>query len=176
VKRTLWMLAIGVFVAVGGTAVADANSDAKKAIQSINDQAMTLILKQDYKSLAKLCTPDCKFTQSGQTMSLDQMIAIMKPQMAQMKNVKMTSTVLTCSVNGKTATCTNHDKSSASIMGADKKTHKMTSDGTSRSVYVKSGNTWLMKSNSTIVSKDMVDGKPFNPGSMMGGGSGSTKK
>lgn len=177
-KRLTLVLAIGAIfsVAVGSASFADTNSDAKKAIQAINDRAMNLILKQDFKSLAKLCTPDCKFTQNGQTMSVDQMIGVMKAQMTQMKDMKMSSTVLTCSVKGGTATCTSHDKSYAAMVGPDKKLHKITSDGTSKSVFVKSGGIWLMKSNATISDKETMDGKPFDPSAMTGGGGGGRKQ
>ena len=175
-KKTLLVAAMGLSLALGGASYGDANADAKKAIQSATNQAMNLIIKQDYKSLAKLCTPDCTFTQFGQTMKLDQMVTMMKAQMTQMKDLKMSSTVTSCSVKGKTATCTTHDTSSATMIGADKKPHKITSDGTSKSVYVKSGGTWLMTSLKTVSEKDTMDGKPFNPASMAGNGAEGKKK
>src|SRR5438105_317809 len=127
VKKTLLAVAIGFSITMGGASFGDTNADAKKAIQSVNNQAMNLIKKQDYKPLTKLCTPDCTFTQNGQTMTMDQMMTMMKAQMTQTKSLKMSSTIMTCSVTGKTATCTIHDKSSATMMGADKKPHKVTS-------------------------------------------------
>jgi ketosteroid isomerase-like protein len=175
-KKAILIAVMGLSVALGGASRGDANADAKKAIQSITNQAMTLIIKQDYKSLAKLCTPDCTFTQFGQTMKMDQMVSMMKAQMTQMKDLKMSSTVTSCSVKGKTATCMTHDKSSATLIGADKKPHKMTSSGTSKTVYVKTGGTWLMTSMKTVSEKDTMDGKPFDPSTMANDKTGDTKK
>ncbi len=157
------ILTASVLVLTGRICVADVNSDAKKAIQVGMNKAMALIEKQDFAALTKMCTPDCKFVDGGQPMDVKQMTAMMKAQMAQLKNSKFSSTLLTCSVKGNIATCTSHDIMSATETGQDKKPHKIASEGTSSETFQKSGSTWLMKSNTTLTNKMTVDGKPFNP-------------
>jgi hypothetical protein len=62
------------------------------------------------------------------------------------------------------------------VIGADKKPHKLTSDGMSNSIYVKSGGTWLMTSLKTVSEKDTMDGKPSDSSSMVNVGSGDAKQ
>lgn len=158
-----------------GACLADASADAKRSIQASTDKAMQLIVKHQYEGLAKLCTPDCKFTEAGQTMGLKESLATLKAEMAVTKDVKMSSTVLTCKVNGDTAECTSRDVMSAKVKGPDKKWHTLNTDGTSRQTFVKKGGKWLMKSNASVTQKTLQDGKPFNPAEQRGTG-GSPEK
>jgi ketosteroid isomerase-like protein len=162
-KSVTFILAAIVLASVSRACFADANADAKKAIQAAANKAMQYIVKEDFDSLTKMCTADCTFTDSGQTMDVKQMVSMMKAEMAKCKDTKMASTILTCSVKGNIATCTTHDIMSTSEQGPDKKWHKFMTDGTSKDTFTKSGNIWLMKSSITVSEKMTMDGKPYDP-------------
>jgi hypothetical protein len=72
-------------------------------------------------------------------------------------------------VRGTTATCTSHDAMVATVLGRDKKWHKMKSDGLSKNAFKEIGGAWLMKSNATVSDKVTLDGKPYNPTVEAGG-------
>ena len=140
-KSITIILVASVLAASGRTCLADANSDAKKAIQAGVNKAMQLIMEGKFDALTKMCTPDCTFTENGKSTDLNQTLSMMKTEMAKCKDTKMASTLLTCSVKGGIATCTSHDITSTSEQSPDKKWHKIATDGTSKSTFVKSGAT-----------------------------------
>ncbi|MBI1333643.1 MAG: hypothetical protein JST12_10410 [Armatimonadetes bacterium] len=152
---------------LGVVSMASADS-LKNQIAEMNKKVGKTIVKQDYKGFEKIVkagvTKDFKYIEGGQTMNLDQMLAMVKQSFSpQMKVSKADSKILSFSQKAKSATATVKHTMVGKMMGPDKKWHSMTQEGTSTDTYTMVGKEWKMSSMSWGEMKMTMDGKPFDP-------------
>ena len=164
------------FLAMLAATVCVANADSLKAtVQAMNKKVNAAMLKLDVKAFVAATKPygtkDFKYTENGRTMTYDEMVAMMKSGLGSLKKMNsVTSEIKKVEEKGGKGTVWTVHKSAGMMMGPDKKTHKMTMDGESMSTYVKEGKAWKIATMTWTKSDMKMDGKPFDPSKMMGGG------
>ena len=153
--------------------VAISSADLKSEITLANGMITKAMMKGDMKALESVLrasvTSDFKYTEAGRTMNFDQMWTTMKASMSSMKCTMAKATETMVKEKGKMGTSVEMNHMMGTMMGADKKQHTMTFDGTSNNTYMKVGKQWKMSKMVVGKSSMMMDGKPMDM-SKMGGG------
>ncbi|MHB8635498.1 MAG: hypothetical protein ACYC96_03385 [Fimbriimonadaceae bacterium] len=109
-------------------------------------------------------TPGFRFTEMGHSMNFDRMVAEIKAGLSSLPNVSSsTSKILSCAEHGKTGTTTTTHRIVATMVGPDKKHHKLVSIGKSTDSWVKVGGVWKMSVMAWGAQTMTVDGKRMNP-------------
>lgn len=147
--------------------------DLKKSLTTTHLALNKALQKRDFATFEKVMkatiTKDFKYVEGKNSMSFDQMLANMKMGLGGMKEVtSSTSKILSIKMNGKTAVVSMSHGISGSMMGPDKKAHKMVMTGSSKDEMVLQNGKWLMKSMNWTNDKMLMDGKPFNPAAPQG--------
>lgn len=156
-----------VFAALFVVALAPAASLKATATRAFRAAAVT-IRHRDARAFDKVVRPyltaDFKCTEQGQTMDYAQMLAGMKQSMTMMKHVTQASAkVQSCTEHGNMGKTSTHHVIIGTVLGEDKKTHKMVFNGQSNDTWVKQGGKWKMSTMVWAYQKMTRDGKPFNP-------------
>lgn len=151
--------------------VADLRSD----IIAIDKKVSAAIMRKDAKAfemtLKPICTKDFKYVENGQTMGFKQMVEGMRMGMKQMGKVTMAEAKLvSLKEMGSMATAMMSHNMKAEMMGPDKKMHKMGFSGMSTHTFKKVGGHWMMSMMKWGKQSMTMDGKPFDPSKMGGGG------
>ncbi len=146
---------------------------ARAEIERVNTSIGHAMVKKDFKGLDKIMkshmTSDFKYTEAGQTQTYDQMFANIKQGLGMYSKVtKAKATIKTFKQKGNSAWALTSHSMAGTVMGQDKKPHKMTFNGDAAETYVKQGKTWKMSKMEWGKNAMLMDGKPFDP-SKMGG-------
>ena len=153
--------------------VAISSADLKSEVTAMNNKITAAMMKGDMKTLESVMksgvTADFKYVEAGKTMSFDQMWTTMKASMSSMKCTMAKATMSGLKEKGKMGTGMENHHMMGTMMGPDKKSHKMSFDGTSTNTYMMVGKSWKMSKMVWGKSKMMMDGKPMDM-SKMGGG------
>jgi hypothetical protein len=144
----------------------------KSTATRLGTQASVALKNKDIKGftaiLRKNTTPDFKYVEANNSMTLDQMLGVMKGQFAAMKTVKSASSkLLRCVEHGKTGITATTHSITAMITGPDRKLHLLVASGDSKDTWVKVGGAWKMSVMLWGKQKMTMDGKPFNPSAPM---------
>lgn len=151
---------------------AGAVADLKSSTKSIYDNVSKAFMKKDVGAFEKatrgFMTKDFKCTENGKTMSYDQMVADMKVTFAQFTKVTSAKTAMvSAKETGNKANSVSTHAISATMVGPDKKSHKLVMIGTTNDTWVKTGKDWKMSSMKWVKQTMTMDGKPFDPGKPM---------
>lgn len=166
-KRAFSFVALAIVVAC-----APAQS-LRSAVTSSNKQICAAMKKKDFKALEKIfkstMTSDFKYEENGQTQNYDQMMAGMKMGLGQYtKLTEVWTKIVSLKETGSTGSGVMSHMMAGTIVGQDKKVHKMTFSGTSNDSFVKQNGKWKMSKMSWGSEKMTMDGKPFDPTKMGG--------
>lgn len=170
--------ALGLTLMTGACAISQADDAAvRKEIQAGYDKLCAAMKSKNIDGVMKMGTKDFSYTEKGQTMGGEQMKQMMQQQFAAMKSCdKMVMKIDKLTVKGNTATVMSSSEGVMTIGGADGKTHKMADKNTSKDTWVKTPEGWKCKNVTVLTDKMTMDGKPFDPSAMAGGGSAPPKK
>lgn len=155
---------------LGLVCIASADS-LKSEIQSFDVKIDSAMRKNDMASFTKLmksgATSDFKYSEAGQTMGFEQMLAMMKQGMAMMKKITQVKSELLSlrTAKGRAEGTTSH-LMAGTIIGPDKHVHTMKFVGESLDVYRKEGGTWKMASMTWKHNQSYMDGKPMDMSKM----------
>ena len=153
--------------------VAISSADLKSDVTSISSKVTGAIMKGDMKSLESvmrsIVTADFKYVEGGKTMTFDQMWKPMKASMSGIRCTMAKSTVSGLKEKGNMATGVETHHMMGTMIGADKKSHKLTVDGTSTNTYMMVGKSWKMSKRVTGENKMTIDGKTIDMAKMGGG-------
>lgn len=152
---SLWTLAVA-------PALADANTDAKKALQALYDKTDAATAKKDIKGLTAYLAPDFQVLsdKGGKAMNLEQAKSQMGMVFKQVQSFKAKSVVQKVTLKGSTATVTVKQNVTAAIMNPQTgKPSKLLMDVVAEDIWVKSGAGWKEKSSKSISTKQSLDGK-----------------
>src|SRR5207249_4580422 len=139
-------------------------ADAKREIQAVYNKLTTAMKKGDIKGMMSVTTPDFTMKEHGQVSNAAQVQQQMQAMIAGgMKMKKVVMKVQSVSVNGDTDTATSNDIMDSMMKMPDGKMHRMQSEGKSKGILVKTPQGWKFKYAEMISSKDLMDGKPFDP-------------
>jgi ketosteroid isomerase-like protein len=139
-----------------------ASADVKSEVTAAYNAATKKYAAKDIDGLFKTCTPDVTFKMSdGKTYNAAQSKALMKEQLASMKNIKVAAKVDSFTSKGNTATFTATETTDATMAGSDKKSHKFHMVGKYKYTVVKNGGAWKLKTLETLTEAPMKDGKPM---------------
>ncbi len=151
-----------------------ASADTLKAsVTDMNKKVNAALKQKDMKAFVAATkgstTKDFKYIENGKTMNFDTMVATMKTSFASLKAVSsVTSTIKKIEEKGSKGTVWTEHMTIATMVGPDKKTHKMTMAGSSTSECVKEGKSWKVATMTWTNTAMTMDGKPFDM-SKMGG-------
>lgn len=152
-------------VLISVSAFADLKSDTKYAYLQVDKAFMSKDSKALEKATRSLVTSGFKSYQNGRALSYDEMIAEMKVAYGQFKKVTLSkATILSAKETGSRATSVTSRTLAGILVGADKKTHKVTMSVITDDRWVKVGNDWKLNSMTWTKQTMTLDGKPFNPG------------
>jgi hypothetical protein len=146
----------------------------KSFADRLNKQMVSAMLKKDMNAVEKILkanlTKDFKYTEDNRTMDMKTMFEQMKMGLGSMNKItRVVAKGSNFKEKGNSGSCKATHMFEGTMMGPDKKTHKMTMSGDTVETYVKVGGKWKMKTMVWSNSKMLMDGKPMDP-SMMGGG------
>jgi hypothetical protein len=163
--KLLGMMVIGLAVC--------AHASLKSDMDSMNTAVQKALMKKDIAGFKKAVkagsTSDFKYIERGKTMDLDTMCEMMKQGLGSLTKVTEASTkIKDLKEKGNTATCTAIHTMKGTMMGPDKKSHKMVMIGTSKDTYKKVNGKWKMSIMEWTADKMTMDGKPMDM-SKMGG-------
>ena len=138
-------------------------------IEAMNKVAAKSILHKDLNAFSKAIkptvAPDFKYMENGTSQNFDQMVDHMKQGVGMMTKVTLAQAkILKLSQKGDAGRCSTVHIIEGTMVGPDKKSHKLHVEGTSSDVYAKVGSKWLLKTMTFQNGKALMDGKPFNPG------------
>lgn len=120
------------------------------------------------KAMKPSVTPDFKYIENGQTMNYKTMVENMKMGYQMMDKVtKVDIKVNSIKEMGTKGTAVYTVDMVSTMIGEDKKVHKMGFKGKATDVYVKSKGKWLCKSMTWSNVVMTMDGKPFDPSKMV---------
>ena len=143
-------------------------ADAKSEIQAVYNKLTAGFKKGDTNQIMSLGTKDFVMIQYGQRMSGEQVMKEMQGMFASgMKINKMSMTVRSVKVKGNTALATTDAVSDMMMKMPDGKMHRLESTSVSKDTLVKTPQGWKFKIAQTVSEKAKMDGKPFDPASMM---------
>ena len=152
--------------------VAISSADLKSEVTAMNNKVTAAMMKGDMKTLESVMkggvTADFMYVEGGKSMNFSQMWTTMKASMSSMKCTMATAKMSGLKEKGKMGTGMESHHMMGTMMGKDKKTHKMSFDGTSTNTYVMVGKSWKMSKMAWGKSTMMMDGKPLDM-SKMGG-------
>jgi ketosteroid isomerase-like protein len=142
---------------------ADANADARKAIQAAYDRNSAAGNKRDLAGSLTIYTPDYVSTdKSGKKTDLKQMHDQMKLIFGMFKTFKVTQSVQSLQLKGNEAQITLKSHLEGTLSNPQtKQAHTFTADMASNETWVKTPKGWLNKRSNTISEKEMMDGKPL---------------
>ena len=149
-------------------ALCSANAQSLRSqIDTSSKAVRKYMMAKDVKGFTKYMrggvTSDFMYEEDGRTMNFDKMCAGMSMGLGQMKKLtRADAKIVTLHQNGNTATATTMHVMEGIVVGADKKTHKMSFSGTSTDSYVKRGQKWKMSKMAWGQQSVMYDGKPMN--------------
>jgi len=147
-------------------AVADATSDAKKAIQAAYDKADAAGARKDLEGSTVYYTPDFVYTgEDGKSFQLAFIKAQMKRYFQAAKSVQSKSTITGLKLKGNSATVTVHEVGHFVLANPQKpdQTRKLDVEANAEDLWVKTAKGWQVKKSKAISTKQWVDGKPFMP-------------
>ncbi|MBS1716783.1 MAG: hypothetical protein JSS72_03515 [Armatimonadetes bacterium] len=160
-KKTL-ILAIIATAAISGA------DSFKKEIAKHDSHIKAFFLKRDADGFGKYIRPfvtsDFVHSEHGQTMNFDQMMGEMKMGLGMYKKIDTVSMkYMSTSSKGNEGWATCWHKMGGTMVGADKKTHRMEFIGTTKNTYRKENGEWKLAKMEWTEDKMMLDGKPFDP-------------
>ena len=159
------------FAALSLAAVSSA--DLKSELKEMNARVGNAMVKGDMKNLEAMMkagvTKDFTYTESGQTMNFSQMMEMMKQSMGAMKTTSAHTDIVTVKEKGNMGVATQKRTMTGTMTGPDKKSHKMSFNGTTTDTFVKVGKEWKMSKMVWGKNTMMMDGKPMNMPKMSGG-------
>lgn len=169
--RRLFASALALSALVAGPMAARA--DDKSDIAALYPKLSTMFMKKDFDGIMKTGAPDFKMKQGGQTLDGKATMAMMKQQMgpATIKACSMKPTSI--KIAGNKAVVLSDGSTTMVMKGPDGKTHTMSDIGKSRDTLIKTKAGWKFQLIESLSEKMTMDGKPFNPTAMMGGGAPS---
>jgi ketosteroid isomerase-like protein len=147
----------------------------KKTIQGNYDKMTKALRANDSKTYFSFMDKSYVRTGKGMTITLEQSKQMFPRQVSMMKSVtRLVATVKSVTVKGSQAIATVEQKIVLKQTGTDGKPHVVAIDGTSKDIWIKSGNGWKLKSGENIKATQTLDGKPIQiptgqPGKQRGG-------
>lgn len=174
------IIAVSALVAGALVAVAEDAATVKKGIQDQMNAYSKAVKKKDMALIEKLAKEYfhesfVSHEKNGTKVTRDQMISMMKTNMAMVKSVDKCDVMCkSIKVNGNTATADEAMNMTMTMAGPDPKAKAMKMDfvQTWTATYVKDKGKWRCKSSVTKTEKMLMNGKPFDPSKM---GSGDKK-
>jgi len=162
----------------GRPALADAKSDAQKAIQAVYNKINAATLRKDAKAVLSYYADNIVVNAGGQSLTKTQIrqLQAQMSAMPQIKPTKATSVIQKFSLQGgDTATCTVRNVAAVQMpapAGSAQagKPLVIASDGTAQDTWKKTGKGWLLVRSDVLSAKSTMNGKPLMPGGMGGGG------
>ena len=168
----------GIAIAISLFAViASANAQSLRSqIEAADKTIHKCFIAKDVKGFATFLkgevTSNFQYVEAGKAMNFDQMVKGMDQGLAGFSKItKADSKIVTLVEKGNTASATIHHTMEGTMVGQDKKTHKMTFTGLSTDNYVKQAGKWKMSKMTWGKQTMLLDGKPMNmdmPGSGKG--------
>lgn len=159
-------------------ALAEDAASVKKWIQGQMNSYAKAVKKKDVPLIEKMAKQYfhesfVSTEKNGTKVTRDQMLSMMKTNMAMVKSIERCDLVCkSVKVTGNKATAEESMKMTMLFAGPDAKAKpmKMDYDQTWTATYVKEKNGWRCKTAVTKTEKMMMNGKPFDPSQMGGGG------
>lgn len=116
---------------------------------------------KNLKPLEATLTADFTETAMGRTMNRKDSIAGLKQFLGMFKTLRCMFTMTSWTSNGARATTTDKVHFWGTMIGPDKKTHKVDATRTETMTWVKSGKRWMIKHIEAKNEKMLMDGKPM---------------
>lgn len=144
--------------------LADATSDAKKAIQGIYDKVDAAAGKKDVKGVTSHLTSDyqslsAKGVKLGDAAQLKTQVEMV---FKQVQSIKAKSQIQKFALKGSTATVTVKQNGTIVVMNPQtRKPSVVAVESVSEDIWVKSSGSWKEKSSKNTSSKQSMDGKPI---------------
>jgi ketosteroid isomerase-like protein len=158
-------MALGIAALAAGTPTAFAADKAtEKALKAEYVKYMNAVKAKDMATLDSMMAPDFKMQMGKQTWNRKQSMDMMKQQLAMTKSFdKWDYTFGPVTRKGNMATGIVHEHTATTVMGQDKKLHKMTDTGASKSTFRRMGREWKVVNVVSMGGKMTMDGKPYDP-------------
>jgi hypothetical protein len=162
------MKAISISVALLGLVAVSTAESLRDHLNMMSKRTTAAIKRKDMKGFAScmmMCTTkDFKYSENGQTMTLNQMLDGMKMGVGSFtKLTKVKSNVMTVQEQGDKANVTMNHLMSGYVLGPDKKRYTLSYGGNSVDTFVKVGKSWKQTSMEWKNSTMLFNGKPFDP-------------
>ena len=159
------------FVALAATLLAVSAVASAESLRATADkmgrQASVAIAHKDFKkfesTMHQYITSDFKYTDSGNSMNFEKMLAGMKQGLAMINITAASSRLLSFKEHGKSGTTYTTHRVMGTMTGADKKPHTLVAIGNSMDSWVKTGGSWKISLMAWGKQRMTLDGKPFNP-------------
>lgn len=156
--------------AMTGMKPAPMKNMSKSDWQNMYNQAETLFAKKNAEGVMKYMAPDFTMTMMGKTQTRDEALASLKQWFSMMKTLHASMQVVKVVHKGNTDIVTDKFRMTGTMMMGPKKTGKYVDTGTETCTWTKMGNHWMMQKMVSVGEKMTMDGKPFDPNKMGGGG------
>lgn len=146
-----------------------AMADLKSSTKGVYEKVGKAFMKKDVKAFEAATRPamtkNFKCVQQGKTMNYTEMLADLRVTLGQLSKVTAAkASMVSAKEMGNKANSVSTHSISGTMVGPDKKSHKIEMRGTSNDTWVKEGKTWKMASMTWVKQSMTMDGKPFNPG------------
>ncbi len=145
-------------------AIAQVSADAKKQINTAYAAINAGMAKKDIGAVVKYFTPDYQDIDSGKTTNLATWKSSTEQLFKQSKSIKETYKPTEFKMSGKDVVVTSKVTIDIeTIVGPDKKSHKMTGSATSKDTWTQVKTDWKCKKSETLSQKFAIDGTPLTP-------------
>lgn len=164
---TLCALSFAALAAIVPAARA-ADKATENALKAEYVKYMKAVKAKDLSTLDGMMTPDFKMTMGKQVCDRKTSMTMMKQQLDMTKSIdKWNYKFGPMTHKGNIASGIVYEDTAMTVMGQDKKLHKMTGKGSSMSTFRKIGGVWKVASVKSMSDVMTMDGKPFNPQAAM---------
>lgn len=119
---------------------------------------------KDVKTLESAMTADFTETSMGRTMNRKESVAGLKQFLGMFKTIRCSFTMTSWTGAGSRATTTDKVHFWGTMIGPDKKSHKIDATRSETMTWVKSGKRWMIKRIVAKNEKMLMDGKPMPMG------------
>ncbi|MBL8048311.1 MAG: nuclear transport factor 2 family protein [Chthonomonas sp.] len=143
----------------------------KDMVMATNNAVIKAIKAKDVAAFEKAVKPtvtkDFKYIEMGRTMDYKTMVSNMKMGFQMMDKVEKAEVkLISCKESGNKGTAVYVVDMVNTMMGEDKKVHKIGFKGKSTDMYVKVNGKWMCKQMTWTEVVMTMDGKPFDPSKM----------